>query len=144
MVELLGTTFLIPEKDSSQLALINLIVDDGVANRGPRKALFNPEYRYLGASFVTNSDKIYSVISISQSNLEKIATPPQNIATSTSHIMSLKAVGSEKKTPSSKKVEEDLGEVAESEAEYEKNLAEAQKVLQRLESLINQYEVKQS
>ncbi len=41
MIELLGTTHLIPGKNSIELALLNLIIDDGVANRGHRKALFN-------------------------------------------------------------------------------------------------------
>ena len=52
MIELLGTTHMIPQKNSIELAIINLIVDDGVANRGHRRALFNKDYRYIGAEFI--------------------------------------------------------------------------------------------
>lgn len=52
MIELLGTTHLIPEKNSIEIALVNLIVDDGVTNRGHRRALFSRDYKYIGASFI--------------------------------------------------------------------------------------------
>jgi uncharacterized protein YkwD len=69
MIELLGATHLIPGKNSIELALLNLLVDDGVSNRGHRKALFSKDYRYIGVDFIVSEDKIYSVISLSQSNL---------------------------------------------------------------------------
>lgn len=72
MIELLGTTHLIPGKNSIELAMLNFIIDDGVSNRGHRKALFSSEYKYIGVSFVVNQDKIYSVIAMSQANLEII------------------------------------------------------------------------
>lgn len=49
---MLGTTHKIPGKNSIELALLNLIIDDGVSNRGHRRALFNKEYRYVGAEFI--------------------------------------------------------------------------------------------
>lgn len=55
MIQLLGTTYLIKDKNSIELALINLIIDDGVSNRGHRKALFNKDYKYIGACFVENA-----------------------------------------------------------------------------------------
>jgi uncharacterized protein YkwD len=49
MIELIGTTCLMPGKNSLELALLNLIIDDGVTNRGHRKALFSKDYKYIGA-----------------------------------------------------------------------------------------------
>ena len=88
MIELLGTTYLAEDKNSIELALLNLIIDDGVPNRGHRKALFNKEYMYIGASFTLTADKVYSVIAMSQADLELIKEIPQNIATSTSQLQS--------------------------------------------------------
>jgi hypothetical protein len=88
MIELLGTTYLAEDKNCIELALLNLIIDDGVPNRGHRKALFNKEYRYIGAAFSTTADKIYSVIAMSQADLEIIKEVHPSIATSTSHLQS--------------------------------------------------------
>lgn len=51
MIELIGATHVIPGKNSIELALLNLIIDDGVANRGHRRALFSKEYKYIGMEF---------------------------------------------------------------------------------------------
>lgn len=51
---MLGTTYLIDGKSSIELALLNLIIDDGISNRGHRKALFNKDYKCIGASFIAN------------------------------------------------------------------------------------------
>ena len=69
MMELLGTTHLIPMKNSIEMAIINLIVDDGVTNRGHRRALFNKDYRYIGAAFVESEEKVSSVFTLTQTNL---------------------------------------------------------------------------
>jgi len=89
MIELIGATHLIPGKNSIELAIVNLIIDDGVPNRGHRRALFSKDYKYIGVDFILNEDKIYSVISMSQANLELIKFEPQTIATSTSHLKTL-------------------------------------------------------
>lgn len=69
MIELLGNTYIIPQKNSIEIAIINLIVDDGVTNRGHRRALFNKDYKYIGADFVESNGKIFSVITLTQANL---------------------------------------------------------------------------
>lgn len=97
MIELLGTTHMIPQKNSIELAIINLIVDDGVANRGHRRALFNKDYRYIGAEFIENDSKIFTVITMSQANLEIIKFQPISIATSTSHLKTLTQISTDTK-----------------------------------------------
>lgn len=97
MIELLGTTHLIPHKNSIEIAIINLIVDDGVTNRGHRRALFNKDYRYIGAAFVESEGKVFSVIALTQTNLEVMQFQPQSIGTSTSHLKTLTQI-----SPSSK------------------------------------------
>lgn len=88
MIELLGTTHAISGKSSIELALINLIVDDGVNNRGHRRALFSKDYKYIGADFIEKDGQIFTVIAMTQANLEMIQTQPKSIATSTSHLKS--------------------------------------------------------
>lgn len=72
MIELLGTTHAIPDKNSIELAIVNLIVDDGVNNRGHRRALFSKDYRYIGADFTEKNGQIFTVIAMTQANLEMI------------------------------------------------------------------------
>lgn len=71
------------------MALVNLIVDDGVANRGHRRALFSKDYKYIGADCLEADGQVYSVIALTQANLELIQAEPQSIATSTSHLNTL-------------------------------------------------------
>jgi hypothetical protein len=94
---LLGTTHAISEKNSIELALVNLIVDDGVSNRGHRRALFSKDYRYIGADFIESDQQIFTVIAMTQANLEMIQTEPQSIATSTSHLKTMTQLSSELK-----------------------------------------------
>lgn len=54
---------------------------------------------------------------MSQSNLEKIAVPPQTIATSTSHLQSRKVVESERRVPSVKGSHKNMMEESEIEKE---------------------------
>lgn len=97
MIELLGTTHIIPDKNSIEIALINLIVDDGVANRGHRRALFSKDYKYIGADFIESEGQIFTVIAMTQANLEMIQAEPQSIATSTSHLKTYTQISSELK-----------------------------------------------
>jgi hypothetical protein len=97
MVELLGTTHAIPDKNSIEIALINLIVDDGVANRGHRRALFSKDYKYIGAHFIESDGQIFTVIALTQANLEMIPVQPMSIATSTSHLKTMTQIASDVK-----------------------------------------------
>lgn len=89
MIELLGSTHKVPGRNSIEMAIINLLIDDGVANRGHRRALFNKDYKYVGAEFGEEGDRIVAVVAMSQSNLELIPTEGNSIATSTSHLTSI-------------------------------------------------------
>ena len=76
-----------------ELALINLIIDDGVPNRGHRRALFSMDYKHVGVSFREDSEKVVSVVAMTQHALNAIPSIPQNIATSTSHLQTLTQLG---------------------------------------------------
>ena len=86
MIELIGSTHTLPGKNPIELALINLIVDDGVPNRGHRRALFSRDYKHVGISFREEEEKIVSVLAMTQFPLDTIPKTPQSIATSTSHL----------------------------------------------------------
>jgi uncharacterized protein YkwD len=115
MIELLGTTYIVEGKNSIELALLNLIIDDGVANRGHRKALFNKEYKYIGTSFIVNEEKIFSVITMSQANLEVLKFQPLAIATSTSHLKTLTEISEIKETSYARKAKENFINAPESD-----------------------------
>jgi hypothetical protein len=54
-------------------------------------------YKYVGAEFGEERDRILAVVAISQSNLELIPTKGNSIATSTSHLLSSSLLNSSKK-----------------------------------------------
>jgi uncharacterized protein YkwD len=48
MVEVIGADFVAPGRNNAELTILGLIIDDGVPDRGHRKTIFNPEYRFVG------------------------------------------------------------------------------------------------
>jgi len=48
MAEIIGADFYIEDRNHAEMTVLGLIVDDGVADRGHRKTIFNPQYRYIG------------------------------------------------------------------------------------------------
>jgi hypothetical protein len=89
MIELIGTIHKMIGKNSIEFSILNLIIDDGVPNRGHRKAIFNNDYHYVGVCLSDVSDKVVSVITMAETNLQNMKDMPQSIATSTSHLKTL-------------------------------------------------------
>lgn len=54
MAEIIGADFNVPGRNIAEMTILGLIIDDGVKDRGHRKTIFNPEYRYIGCSSVTS------------------------------------------------------------------------------------------
>lgn len=52
MAEIIGADFNITGRNVPEMTILGLIIDDGVNDRGHRKTIFNPEYRYVGFSSV--------------------------------------------------------------------------------------------
>ena len=48
MAEIIGADFHLPERNHPEMTILGLIIDDGVADRGHRKTIFNSQYRYIG------------------------------------------------------------------------------------------------
>lgn len=42
MAEIIGADFLIKDRNNAEMTILGLIIDDGVADRGHRKTIFNP------------------------------------------------------------------------------------------------------
>ena len=50
MSELIGSDFKFNGRNTPELTVLSLIIDDGVKDRGHRKTIFSNNYRYVGWS----------------------------------------------------------------------------------------------
>lgn len=48
MAEIIGADFYLEGRNHAEMTILGLIVDDGVADRGHRKTIFNPQYHFVG------------------------------------------------------------------------------------------------
>lgn len=48
MAELIGADFHYENRNHAEMTILGLIIDDGVSDRGHRKTIFNPTYKYVG------------------------------------------------------------------------------------------------
>ena len=57
------------------MTILGLIIDDGVVDRGHRKTIFNPLYRYIGCKSALQKDKIITVFNLTENRLQLRAQP---------------------------------------------------------------------
>jgi hypothetical protein len=70
MAEIIGADFLIEGRNNAELTILALIIDDGVVERGHRRTIFNPNYRYMGCKAEVQNDKLISVFNFTESKLQ--------------------------------------------------------------------------
>lgn len=73
MAEIIGTDFDIEGRNTAEMTILSLIVDDGVKDRGHRKTIYNKSYRFVGFSSGSKDDKITTVFTLTENNLDLIA-----------------------------------------------------------------------
>jgi uncharacterized protein YkwD len=64
MAEIIGADFVIKDRNNPEMTVLGLIIDDGVSDRGHRKTILNPEYRYIGCKSEIENDKLITVFNL--------------------------------------------------------------------------------
>lgn len=64
MAEMIGLDFNLPNRNTAELTILSLIIDDGVTDRGHRKTIFSPVYKYVGWSTGTQDEKYVTVFNL--------------------------------------------------------------------------------
>lgn len=54
------------------MTILSLIIDDGVKDRGHRKTIFSPTYKYVGWSTGKQEEKFVTIFNMTENNLEPI------------------------------------------------------------------------
>lgn len=70
MAEIIGADFLLEDRNNAEMTILGLIIDDGVADRGHRKTIFNPQYRYIGCKSEIQNDKVITVFNLTENKLQ--------------------------------------------------------------------------
>ena len=68
--ENVGSAFNVEGVNFAQQTVLGLIIDDGVPNRGHRKAVFSADYKYIGSSSRVSKDKMITVINYHSDELK--------------------------------------------------------------------------
>ncbi len=64
MAEIIGADFDFPNRNTAELTILGLIIDDGVKERGHRKTIFSPLYKYVGWASGKQEEKIVTVFNM--------------------------------------------------------------------------------
>ena len=64
MAEIIGADFNIENRNNAEMTIMGLIIDDGVVDRGHRKTIFNPQYRFIGCKSAIQKDKLITVFNM--------------------------------------------------------------------------------
>lgn len=70
MAEIIGADFDLEERNTAEMTILSLIIDDGVKDRGHRKTIFNPTYNYIGCAYGRKDEKIITVCTLTEKNME--------------------------------------------------------------------------
>ena len=69
MAEIIGADFYIEDRNYAEMTILGLIIDDGVSDRGHRRTIFNPQYRYVGCKSQIQKDKLITVFNMTENRL---------------------------------------------------------------------------
>lgn len=64
MAEIIGADFNIKDRNTAEMTILSLIIDDGVKDRGHRKTIFSPIYRYVGWCSGKQEEKTITVFNL--------------------------------------------------------------------------------
>ena len=64
MSELIGSDFKFDGRNTPELTVLSLIIDDGVKDRGHRRTIFSNSYRYIGLASGLQDEKIITVFNL--------------------------------------------------------------------------------
>ena len=64
MAEIIGADFNIENRNNAEMTIMGLIIDDGVVDRGHRKTIFNPQYRYIGCKAEVQNERVITVFDL--------------------------------------------------------------------------------
>lgn len=70
MAEIIGADFYLEGRNHAEMTILGLIIDDGVADRGHRKTIFNSQYRFIGCRSQIQNDKVITVFNLTESKLQ--------------------------------------------------------------------------
>ena len=64
MAEIIGADFDLEGRNTFEMTILGLIIDDGVKDRGHRKTIYNPNYKYIGFSSGQKDEKLITVFTL--------------------------------------------------------------------------------
>lgn len=64
MAEIIGADFCLKNRNHAELTILGLIIDDGVSDRGHRKTIFSPIYKYIGCKSEIQGDKLITIFNL--------------------------------------------------------------------------------